>query len=103
MDRELFLHNSLAIRKPDSTEDRHIWSQLHIKIIFSDQTSSCWSGQEIWRRGWQAQMFSLSSDHGSKLRGPSQNSLHVASKRSVNIIKLLLFEIEGIGRIIASS
>ncbi|GBM33001.1 hypothetical protein AVEN_263495-1 [Araneus ventricosus] len=34
------------------------------------------------------QMSSSSSDRGSKLRGPSQNSPRVASKRDVNITKL---------------
>ncbi|GBN17450.1 hypothetical protein AVEN_232543-1 [Araneus ventricosus] len=38
--------------------------------------------------GVPAQVSSLSSDHGSKLRGPSQNSPRVASKRDVNIAKL---------------
>ncbi|GBL85658.1 hypothetical protein AVEN_193118-1 [Araneus ventricosus] len=35
-----------------------------------------------------AQVSSSSSDCGSSLREPSQNSLHVASKRDVNITKL---------------
>ncbi|GBM32619.1 hypothetical protein AVEN_8458-1 [Araneus ventricosus] len=36
-----------------------------------------------------AQVSSSSSDRGSKLRGPSQNSLRVASNWDVNITKLL--------------
>ncbi|GBM76070.1 hypothetical protein AVEN_167490-1 [Araneus ventricosus] len=44
-----------------------------------------------WRgnleRGVPAQVSSSSSDRGSKLRGPSQNSPRVASKRDVNITK----------------
>ncbi|GBN96799.1 hypothetical protein AVEN_123936-1 [Araneus ventricosus] len=35
-----------------------------------------------------AQVSSSSSDHGSKLRGPSQNSPRAAAKRDVNITKL---------------
>ncbi|GBN78841.1 hypothetical protein AVEN_200166-1 [Araneus ventricosus] len=36
-------------------------------------------------RGVPAQVSSSSSDRGSKLRGPSQNSPRVASERDVNI------------------
>ncbi|GBN00755.1 hypothetical protein AVEN_208743-1 [Araneus ventricosus] len=39
--------------------------------------------------GVAAQISSSSSDRGSKLRGPSQNSPRAASKRHVNITKLL--------------
>ncbi|GBN18520.1 hypothetical protein AVEN_163572-1 [Araneus ventricosus] len=38
--------------------------------------------------GVPAQVSFSSSDRGSKLRGPSQNSPRVASKRDVNITKL---------------
>ncbi|GBL82138.1 hypothetical protein AVEN_252338-1 [Araneus ventricosus] len=38
-------------------------------------------------RGLPAQVSPLSSDRGSKLRGPSQNRLRVASKWNVNIKK----------------
>ncbi|GBL85800.1 hypothetical protein AVEN_63142-1 [Araneus ventricosus] len=38
--------------------------------------------------GVPAQVSSSSSDRGSKLRGQSQNSPRVASKRDVNITKL---------------
>ncbi|GBL85872.1 hypothetical protein AVEN_63195-1 [Araneus ventricosus] len=38
--------------------------------------------------GVPAHVSSTSSDRGSKLRGPSQNNPHVASKRDVNITKL---------------
>ncbi|GBM01308.1 hypothetical protein AVEN_170356-1 [Araneus ventricosus] len=38
--------------------------------------------------GVPAQVSSLPSDRGSQLRGPSQNSPRVASKRDVNIPKL---------------
>ncbi|GBM28655.1 hypothetical protein AVEN_629-1 [Araneus ventricosus] len=39
--------------------------------------------------GVPAQVSSSSSDRGSKLRGPSQNSPRVASKRDINITKPL--------------
>ncbi|GBM91094.1 hypothetical protein AVEN_135113-1 [Araneus ventricosus] len=35
--------------------------------------------------GLPVEVSSSSSDHGSKLRGPSQNSLRVASERGVNL------------------
>ncbi|GBM86325.1 hypothetical protein AVEN_17872-1 [Araneus ventricosus] len=38
--------------------------------------------------GVRAQISSSSSDHDSKLRGPSQNCTRVASKWDVNITKL---------------
>ncbi|GBM60938.1 hypothetical protein AVEN_192394-1 [Araneus ventricosus] len=38
--------------------------------------------------GMAAQVLSSSSDRGLKLRGPSQNSGHVAAKLDINIIKL---------------
>ncbi|GBM06296.1 hypothetical protein AVEN_208981-1 [Araneus ventricosus] len=41
-----------------------------------------------FEEGVPAQVSSSSSDRGSKLRGPSQNSPRVASKRDVNITKL---------------
>ncbi|GBN00773.1 hypothetical protein AVEN_168991-1 [Araneus ventricosus] len=40
-----------------------------------------------------AQVSSTSSDHGSKLGGPSQNSPRVASKRDFNITKRLDYRI----------
>ncbi|GBN72378.1 hypothetical protein AVEN_76571-1 [Araneus ventricosus] len=43
--------------------------------------------------GVPAQVSSSSSDRDSKLRGPSQNSPRVASKRDVNITKTKLREI----------
>ncbi|GBM16027.1 hypothetical protein AVEN_98961-1, partial [Araneus ventricosus] len=36
--------------------------------------------------GVPGHVSSSSSDQGSKLQGPSQNSPHVASKRDVNIV-----------------
>ncbi|GBL72542.1 hypothetical protein AVEN_127818-1 [Araneus ventricosus] len=51
------------------------------------------SGQALCRsfeRGSPAQEWSSSSDHGSKLRGPAQNSPRLVSKRGVYVIKLRL-------------
>ncbi|GBN57586.1 hypothetical protein AVEN_157580-1 [Araneus ventricosus] len=47
---------------------------------------AAWCGVEVWR-GVSAQVSSSSSDRGSKLRGPFQNSPRVASKWDVNIAK----------------
>ncbi|GBL93899.1 hypothetical protein AVEN_153655-1 [Araneus ventricosus] len=44
--------------------------------------------------GVPAQVPSSSSDRGSKLRGPDQNSPRVASKRDVSIIKLNSAELD---------
>ncbi|GBM29342.1 hypothetical protein AVEN_175982-1 [Araneus ventricosus] len=60
-------------------------SAVACKIIRSDQTTSSWCGVEVWR---VFHVSSSSSDRGSKLRGPSQNSPRVASKQAVNITKL---------------
>ncbi|GBM84274.1 hypothetical protein AVEN_240000-1 [Araneus ventricosus] len=42
----------------------------------------------LLERELPAQVSSSSSDHGSKLRGPSEKSRRVASKRTVNKTKL---------------
>ncbi|GBO34447.1 hypothetical protein AVEN_54245-1, partial [Araneus ventricosus] len=45
----------------------------------------------VWKfgkRGVPSQVSSSTSDHGSKLRSSSQNSLRVSSKQDVNITKL---------------
>ncbi|GBM06425.1 hypothetical protein AVEN_266371-1 [Araneus ventricosus] len=62
-------------------------------IIRSGQTSS---GGVAWKfgKGVTAQVSSSSSDRDSKLRGPSQNSPRVASKRDVNIIQSTKEKIE---------
>ncbi|GBL92163.1 hypothetical protein AVEN_91509-1 [Araneus ventricosus] len=46
----------------------------------------------VWKfgEGMRAHLSSSSSDRSSKLRGPSQNSPRVASKRDINITKLNL-------------
>ncbi|GBL75586.1 hypothetical protein AVEN_154917-1 [Araneus ventricosus] len=45
-------------------------------------------GAEAWRGGVPAQVLSLSSDRGSKFRGPSPNSPHVATEWDANTTKL---------------
>ncbi|GBL92177.1 hypothetical protein AVEN_91518-1 [Araneus ventricosus] len=74
--------------KPDSTDDPSCMGPAARQIIRSGQTSSRWCGV-AWKfgEGVPAQVSSSSSDRGSKLRGSSQNSPHVASKRDVNITK----------------
>ncbi|GBM62631.1 hypothetical protein AVEN_187037-1 [Araneus ventricosus] len=73
--------------KPDSTEElprKRVWCTLNP------------SGPNIlmlvWFRSLErevpAQVSSTSSDKGSKLRGPSQNSPRVSSERDVNMTKL---------------
>ncbi|GBM91228.1 hypothetical protein AVEN_31637-1 [Araneus ventricosus] len=47
--------------------------------------------------GVPTQVSSSSSDRGSKLRGPSQNSPRVASKRDVNITKTEKLNLESEG------
>ncbi|GBM05952.1 hypothetical protein AVEN_80548-1 [Araneus ventricosus] len=51
--------------------------------------SSCWCSAELWK-GVPTQASSSSSDRGFQLQGPSQNIPHVASKRDVNVTKLIL-------------
>ncbi|GBM11675.1 hypothetical protein AVEN_16975-1 [Araneus ventricosus] len=55
---------------------RRVWGLLHVKS---------WRG--CLERGVPAQVSSSSSDLGSKLRGPPQNSPRVDSKLDVNIAK----------------
>ncbi|GBN67211.1 hypothetical protein AVEN_249524-1, partial [Araneus ventricosus] len=71
---------------------------LYFKSYVGGQTFFRWSAVEVWREV-PAQVLSSSSDHGSKLRGPSQNSPRVASKRDVNITQMtqlvgILYEAE---------
>ncbi|GBN33981.1 hypothetical protein AVEN_272968-1, partial [Araneus ventricosus] len=66
--------------KPDSTEDP--------SCMGPNVLSSRWCGVEDWRGGASSGVV-LSPDRGSKLRGPSQNSLRVAAKQDVNITKLV--------------
>ncbi|GBN43201.1 hypothetical protein AVEN_78852-1 [Araneus ventricosus] len=57
-------------------------------VNMSDMNPLMWCGS--LEREVRAQVSSSSSNHGSKLRGPSQNSPRVASKRDVNMTKLNL-------------
>ncbi|GBM77934.1 hypothetical protein AVEN_35304-1 [Araneus ventricosus] len=72
--------------KPDSTEDPPVWALLHVKsylVAKRPPVGVAWKFGE----GMSAHVSSSSSDHGSKLRCPSQNSPCVASERDVNITK----------------
>ncbi|GBM02193.1 hypothetical protein AVEN_190610-1 [Araneus ventricosus] len=71
--------------RPDSLKIRRVWGLLHAKssvVVKRPPVGVAWKFGE----GVPAQVSSSSSDRGSKLRGPSQNSPRVASKRDVNII-----------------
>ncbi|GBM07171.1 hypothetical protein AVEN_15418-1 [Araneus ventricosus] len=70
--------------KPDSTED--LPCMCVRQIMRREPNDPRWCGAEVWR-GAPGLVSSSSSDRWSKLRGPSQNSSRVASKRDVNIIK----------------
>ncbi|GBN04805.1 hypothetical protein AVEN_270735-1 [Araneus ventricosus] len=73
--------------KPDSPKIRRAWGLLHAKscpVAKRPPVGVAWKFGE----GVPAHVSSSSSDRGSKLRGPSQNSPRVASKRDVNIAKL---------------
>ncbi|GBL82671.1 hypothetical protein AVEN_263740-1 [Araneus ventricosus] len=71
--------------KLDSNEDPSCIG-LHTNSYVGGQTSPLWCGS--LEKGVPAQ--ASSSDRGSKLRGPSQNSPRVASKWDVNMAKLNL-------------
>ncbi|GBL91107.1 hypothetical protein AVEN_184473-1 [Araneus ventricosus] len=63
---------------------------VRAKYDVMGQTSFRWCGAEVWR--WvSAQVLSSSTDHGSKSRGPSQNTPRVVSKQDVSITKLTTF------------
>ncbi|GBO46038.1 hypothetical protein AVEN_165652-1, partial [Araneus ventricosus] len=72
--------------KPDSTEGPLCMRPSARYIIRSGQTSPNWCGAEAWRGGASSGV-SPSFDCGSKLRGSSQNSPRVVSKRDVYITK----------------
>ncbi|GBN15283.1 hypothetical protein AVEN_85906-1 [Araneus ventricosus] len=69
----------LQVRNPIPPKNRRV-SGPGARYIRPGQMSSRSCGAEAWRRV-PDQVSSSSSDRGSKLRGPSQNSLHVAAKR----------------------
>ncbi|GBN87086.1 hypothetical protein AVEN_119375-1 [Araneus ventricosus] len=65
---------------------RRVWDLLHVKsYVVAKRTPA--GAVRKFGGGMPAQVSSLSFDGGSKLRGPSQNSLSVAPKRDVNITK----------------
>ncbi|GBN58942.1 hypothetical protein AVEN_186755-1 [Araneus ventricosus] len=63
---------------------------LYFKSYVGGQTFFRWSAVEVWR-GVPTRVSS-SSDRGSKLRGSSQNSPRIASKRDVNITQVTQLE-----------
>ncbi|GBL98198.1 hypothetical protein AVEN_268283-1 [Araneus ventricosus] len=76
-------------RNPIPLKIRRAWGPLHAKsyvVAKRPPAGVAWKLGE----GAPAQASSSSSDRSSKLRGPSQNSPRVASKRDVNVIKLLI-------------
>ncbi|GBM86837.1 hypothetical protein AVEN_225059-1 [Araneus ventricosus] len=77
--------------KPDSTEDLQCIGPVARQIIRSGSNilPLVWCGS--LERQVPARVSPSSSDHGLKLRGPSQNSPRVASKWDVNITKLISF------------
>ncbi|GBM17255.1 hypothetical protein AVEN_223794-1 [Araneus ventricosus] len=77
----------LQVRNPIPLKIRRVWDLLHAKsyvVAKRPPVGVAWKFSE----GVPAQVSSSSSDRGSKLQGPSQNSPRVASKRGVNITKL---------------
>ncbi|GBN65780.1 hypothetical protein AVEN_17838-1 [Araneus ventricosus] len=75
------------IRHPIPLKIRRVWGPLHAKSYVAAKRSPAAVARKFGE-GVPAQVSSSSSDRGSNLRGPSQNSPRVASKRDVNITKL---------------
>ncbi|GBN90533.1 hypothetical protein AVEN_209697-1 [Araneus ventricosus] len=65
---------------------RRIWGLLHAKSYAVAKRPPVGVARKCGE-GVPTQASSSSSDRGSRLRGPSQNGLRVASKRDVNITK----------------
>ncbi|GBM82292.1 hypothetical protein AVEN_149617-1 [Araneus ventricosus] len=78
----------LQVRNPIPLKIRHVWGLLHVKIARNGQTPLFRLSVRKFGVGGATQVSFSSSDRGSKLRGPSQNSHRVASKRDVHITKL---------------
>ncbi|GBL90557.1 hypothetical protein AVEN_179468-1 [Araneus ventricosus] len=76
------------VRNPILLKIRHVLGLLHVKSYVREPSvlPLVWCGSSE-KEGVPAQVSSSSSDQGSKLRDPSQNSPRVASKRDVNITK----------------
>ncbi|GBN45664.1 hypothetical protein AVEN_147908-1, partial [Araneus ventricosus] len=62
---------------------RRVWGLLHAKSYVVAKRPSVGVARKFGE-GVPAQVSSSSSDRSSKLRGPSLNSPHVASKRDVH-------------------
>ncbi|GBM18612.1 hypothetical protein AVEN_110279-1 [Araneus ventricosus] len=77
------------VRNPIPLKIRRVWGLLHAEsyvIANRPNVGLAWNlGERV-----PSQVSSSSSDRRSKLRGPSQNSPRVASKRDVNITKLII-------------
>ncbi|GBM79301.1 hypothetical protein AVEN_9937-1 [Araneus ventricosus] len=82
-----FAAGGFQVRNPIPLRLRRVWGLLHAK---SYVVAKCLSVGVVWKfgEGVPAQVSSSSSDGGSKLRGPSQNSPRAASKRDFNINKI---------------
>ncbi|GBO33647.1 hypothetical protein AVEN_208815-1, partial [Araneus ventricosus] len=76
------------VRNPNPLKIRRVWGLLHVISYLVVKSSPV---GVAWKCGEPAQVPCSSSDRGSKVRGPSQNSPRVASKRNVNKTKLLTF------------
>ncbi|GBM26536.1 hypothetical protein AVEN_245261-1 [Araneus ventricosus] len=72
------------VRDPIPLKIRRVWGLLHTKSYVLAKHPPVGVARKFGE-GVPAQVSSSSSDRGSKLRGPSLNSLRVASKRDVNL------------------
>ncbi|GBO00774.1 hypothetical protein AVEN_110770-1 [Araneus ventricosus] len=77
----------LQVRNPIPLKICRVWGLLHAKSYVVAKRPPAGVAWKL-REGAPTQVSCSSSDRGSKLRGPSQNSPRVASKRDVNIAKL---------------
>ncbi|GBL87373.1 hypothetical protein AVEN_118326-1 [Araneus ventricosus] len=75
------------VRDPIPLKILRVWDLLYAKSYVVAKRSPVGVVRKFGE-GVPAQVSSSSSDRGSKLRGPSQNSPRVASKRDVNETKL---------------
>ncbi|GBO00002.1 hypothetical protein AVEN_23008-1 [Araneus ventricosus] len=76
------------VRNPIPLKIRRVWGLLHAKSYVMAKRPPAGVAWKL-REGMSAQVSSSSSGRGSKLRGPSQNNPRVASKRDVDITKLV--------------
>ncbi|GBM35990.1 hypothetical protein AVEN_78087-1 [Araneus ventricosus] len=80
--RSRFGAGGFKVRNPIPLKIRRVWGLLHAKPYVSAKRPPVGVAYKLGE-GVPAQVSS--SDRGPKLRGPSQNSPRVASKRDVNI------------------